>query len=844
MKNRKKIEEFFIASEELAFQNNEKEKRAAELIIANKELAFQNEEKEKRAAELIIANEELVFQNEEKEKRAAELIIANKELAFQNEEKEKRAAELIVANEELVFQNEEKEKRAAELIIANEELVFQNEEKEKRAAELIIANKELAFQNDEKEKRANELIIAIRELAFQNNEKEKRANELIIANKELIFQNNEKEKRAAELIIADKELVFQNEEKLKRESANKQLEALSFSLKLDSEYTLSLIEASRDPLFTISPDGKITDMNQATVKVTEESREKLINTDFSNYFTNPDKANEVYKKVFAKGFVADFPLTIKDGKLTDVLFNGSVYKDDIGNVLGAVLVARDITEQKRIENELMHAKKTAEDANKMKSEFLANMSHEIRTPLNAIVGFSSILKEKVAGQKIYTEYLDNIIQSSKVLLNLINDILDLSKVEAGRMVIQYEPVNLNSIIQELQSIFLMKAKEKGLAINIKISKDIPESVITDEKFLRQILFNLIGNSVKFTHKGYVEISVRIIPKDKEGSKVDMIFTIKDTGIGIPPDQIKNIFEPFIQVERRDSLKYGGTGLGLSITKRLIELLGGTITVESEVGRGSVFSFSVYNLEIASLRINENKDKENKIYSKIRFKNPVILLTEDVLSNRLIVKGYLETLNITIIEAENGEECLNAIHKQRPDLILMDMQMPIMDGYTAIDIIKSDHDMKDIPVIALTASGMKKQKDHIRSVANDFLIKPIYKDELLEKLIKYLPYEELPEIINKKKKRAKIKKVTPDQIKIPKEVNEEITIRFMPTINILKRALNMDELQEFVKKLKKFNKEKKIEIIDDICKELSMNMASFNIEKINENIKRLSDMINK
>ncbi len=202
-----KADELTIASKELAFQNDEKEKRAAELLIANKELAFQNDEKEKRAAELLIANKELAFQNDEKEKRAAELLIANKELAFQNDEKEKRAAELTIANKELAFQNDEKEKRAAELIIANKELAFQNDEKEKRAAELIIANKELAFQNDEKEKRAAELIIANNELAFQNDEKEKRAAELIIANKELAFQNDEKEKRAEELIIANKELL-------------------------------------------------------------------------------------------------------------------------------------------------------------------------------------------------------------------------------------------------------------------------------------------------------------------------------------------------------------------------------------------------------------------------------------------------------------------------------------------------------------------------------------------------------------------------------------------------------------------------------------------------------------
>jgi signal transduction histidine kinase len=206
MSRLKNENDLIAANKELAFQNEEKEKRAAELLIADKELAFQTKEKGKRAAELIIANKELVFQNGEKEKRAAELIIANKELVFQNEEKERRAAELIIANKELAFQKDEKEHRAAELIIANRELSFQNEQKEKRAEELITANKELVFQNVEKEKRAAELVIANKELAFQNEEKENRAAELIIANKELAFQNDEKEKRAAELIIANSEL--------------------------------------------------------------------------------------------------------------------------------------------------------------------------------------------------------------------------------------------------------------------------------------------------------------------------------------------------------------------------------------------------------------------------------------------------------------------------------------------------------------------------------------------------------------------------------------------------------------------------------------------------------------
>jgi PAS domain S-box-containing protein len=303
---------------------------------------------QKWAIELRTANKELAFQNDEKGKRAEELSIANIELAFQNDEKGKRAEELSIANIELAFQNDEKEKRAAELILANKELAFQNDEKEKRAAELILANKELVFQNKEKENRAAELILANKELVFQNKEKENRAAELVIADKELAFQTGEKVKRAAELILADKEIVFQNKEKEKREIANKELESFTYSLKLASQYSLSLIEASLDPLVTISTEGKITDMNEALANITGMSRKKLTGTDFFDYFTDPQKAREVYQEVFANGSVADSPLTLrhKNGKLTDVLFNGSVYKDDKGNVIGVVIVARDATAQK------------------------------------------------------------------------------------------------------------------------------------------------------------------------------------------------------------------------------------------------------------------------------------------------------------------------------------------------------------------------------------------------------------------------------------------------------------------------------------------------------------------
>ena len=631
---------------------------------------------------------------------------------------------------------------------ANKELAFQNDEKEKRAQELSIANEELAYQNDEKEKRAQELGIANKELAYQNEEKEKRADELFIANQELIFQTSEKEKRAAELVIADLELEFQHKEKEKREIVNKELEALTYSAQLASQYARSLIEASRDPLFTINLEGKITDMNNASENITGLQRDKLIDTDFFDYFTEPQKAREVYKEVFDKGFVKDYPLTIMDGKLTDVLFNGSVYTDSKGKVLGVVVVARDITEQKRIEKELIEAKvfaelatllaeeakikaeksmRTAENAVKAKQQFLSNMSHEIRTPMNAIIGFTKvILKTELSAKQ--REYLTAIKMSGDSLIVLINDILDLAKVDAGKMIFEQVPFKLALSISAMLHLFEPKIEEKNLKLIKEYDHRIPDVLIGDPVRLHQIILNLVSNAVKFTNEGAITVTVKLLNEDDE--KVQIEFSVEDTGIGIPENKIGRIFENFQQASSGTSRLYGGTGLGLAIVKQLVEPQGGNIKVTSKIDVGSTFSFT-----LTFLKTNAVPEIENEIEGfDTDIKDIKVLVVEDITLNQLLMKTLLDEFGFDRDIASNGKIAIEKLQIKSYDVILMDLQMPEMNGFEATEYIRHIMHSK-IPIIALTADVTTVDLAKCKEVGmNDYIAKPVDERLLFNKIV--------------------------------------------------------------------------------------------------------------
>ncbi|MBI3853096.1 MAG: PAS domain S-box protein [Verrucomicrobia bacterium] len=347
-----------------------------------------------------------------------------------------------------------------------------------------------------------------------------------------------------------------------------------------SQYARSLIEASLDPLVTISPKGKITDVNEASVQATGVGREQLIGRDFSDYFTEPEKARAGYQKVFSEGFVRDYPLAIRHvtGRITDVLYNASVYKDDKGRVLGVFAAARDVTERKRFEQSL-------QEANRMKSEFLANMSHELRTPLNGIIGFSEFLIDEKPGKLVpkQKEYLKDILNSGRHLLQLINDVLDLSKVEAGKMELHPETFSVGKAIEEVCSVVAPMAQKKNLVIRREVDRAVDEVTLDQQKF-KQVLFNLLSNAVKFTDEGG---SVDILASPHDGARLRL--QVRDTGIGIKAGDLGKLFVEFQQLDAGVARRYQGTGLGLVLTKKIVEFQQGAISVESEVGKGSAFT---------------------------------------------------------------------------------------------------------------------------------------------------------------------------------------------------------------------------------------------------------------
>lgn len=395
--------------------------------------------------------------------------------------------------------------------------------------------------------------------------------------------------------------------------------------------------------------------------------------------------------------------------------------------------------QQKIMDELNMAKREADSANTAKSLFLANISHEMRTPLNAIIGFSHLLHQSSSNQyDEQSDYLLHIHQNGEHLMELINNVLDLSKIEAGKMVVTLKPFNLRDSIRPVIANAQVQAREKGLEFDFTIADVLPDVIVSDKMKINQILINLLSNAIKFTSDGLVSITL-----DKKDSMIEIIVT--DEGIGIDADIQRKIFEEFEQADVSTTRKYGGFGLGLAISKKIINLLQGEICVHSVPGQGASFEVTL-PLEKGTLKA---EPVSSGIGERVLIpSNSKILIVEDNLINQKVVAAFLEEMGLSARLAENGEIALRMIDNERPDIILMDLQMPVMDGFEAITQIRKKYDADELPVIALTANAFQQQQNKtIEYGFNDCLIKPVTPDVLEVELTRYLVHKDKHDAID-------------------------------------------------------------------------------------------------
>ena len=516
------------------------------------------------------------------------------------------------------------------------------------------------------------------------------------------------------------------------------------SLRDQQFYTRSLIESNIDALITTDPSGIITDVNKQMEALTGSTRDELIGAPFKDCFTDPARAEAGIKRVLAEKSVTDYELTARarDGKQTVVSYNATTFYDRGRTLKGVFAAARDVTERKRVEVELQQAKAAAESASRTKSDFLASMSHEIRTPMNAIMGIADLLA-KTALTPEQDKFVQIFRRSGDNLLNLINDILDLSKVEASQLDLERTGFSLSDHLEKVIEMVAPRAQEKGLTLVCDIAPSVSNDLVGDPTRLRQVLLNLLGNAIKFTEAGGVTLKVE--PDLDSSVPTALRFSVSDSGIGIAHDKLARVFERFTQADSSTTRRFGGSGLGLTISKRLVELMGGRIWVQSEVDKGSLFAFAVpFEVWAAA-----NRPVAAPVGAGPEAALPPlrILMAEDSPDNCTITLAYLEHTPYQVDVAETGAIACRMFTEGHYDLVLMDRQMPVMDGLTATRTIRAwekAHGRLPTPIIALTASALKGDRETcLAAGCTAYLTKPIKQDVLLQAIADFSKVAAVP-----------------------------------------------------------------------------------------------------
>jgi PAS domain S-box-containing protein len=517
-------------------------------------------------------------------------------------------------------------------------------------------------------------------------------------------------------------------------TARKQIEGeqkqLSQRLRDHQFYTRSLFEANIDALMTTDPAGIITDVNKQMEALTDSTRDELIGAPLKSVFTDPEQAESSIKLVLSKKKVNNYELTARarDGKETVVSLNATTFYDRDRRLQGVFAAARDITERKELDRilqeknaELESAKLTAEKANLAKSEFLSSMSHELRSPLNAILGFAQLMEvDSTAQAPSQKESVAQILQAGWHLLKLINEILDLAKVESRQVPLSEEPVSLTDVIHECQGMTEPQAQQRGIRMSFPKSRR-PFFVLADQTRVKQVLLNLISNAIKYNVKaGSVEV------KCAEGAPGRIRVSIKDSGPGLTPEQISQLFQAFNRLGQETG-EEEGTGIGLVVAKRLVELMGGTIGAESTMGTGSEFWFELTAVADPNASAIEVETTAPEIPHVSRGAGPhTLLYVEDNPANlRLVERIIAHHSDINLFTAVDGKSGIEIARERHPDVILMDINLPGINGFEALKILRADPAVAHIPVIAISANAMPLDiESGLQAGFFDYLTKPI------------------------------------------------------------------------------------------------------------------------
>ncbi|MEA1920237.1 MAG: transporter substrate-binding domain-containing protein [Campylobacterota bacterium] len=607
---------------------------------------------------------------------------------------------------------------------------------------------------------------------------------------------------------------------------------LENSLQSSQRQTELLIDNIPLHIIVTNHEGNILRANPQAFQDYQIEKKDLAQYNILDFYADRSDRDMILETLHKEGRVNQKILNFKRQDNTHISVMLSVIPIVYDSQNALLSIAIDMSQRLEMEQALTDAKESAEAANRSKSEFLANMSHEIRTPMNAIIGFTELLNEQLSEPRLQS-YVKTIQSAGNTLLTLINDILDLSKIEAGKMQLQKRPTNVHNLFEEIGSIFSMSMRNKGLDLVIDVEESIPQSLFLDDIRLRQILFNLIGNAVKFTQHGFVKLQLRALNVDEHHSKLDLAITVQDTGVGIPQDQLQKIFEVFEQREGQDNRQFGGTGLGLSISTRLAEMMHGRISVESVQNQGTTFKVEIQGIDISSILTQRHTDNKLAFDAKrIIFKPAKILVVDDIKDNRdLIIKNFDQS-DIEIQSAENGQIAVDKVNSETFDLIIMDIRMPVIDGYEAARIIKQHH--KEIPIIALTASVMNSEFEELkRDNFDGYLRKPVLRNDLFNEISRFLKYDTITKKRDEDHDIELSSKATQNISTILDILSHDVT----PLHERVSANNNISEIKEFASKIRDLALKYDIAPLDRYASQIFKAVDSFDIALMQELLKQ-------